>query len=94
MNKLVKLEDALVIASRCAKAIEVAGRVYVDFPFNKIDMADALIVLAKHTAGVTKEEHVRLNRQYSALRARYVRLARKHNEKVHEDNDEGGLTDE
>lgn len=89
-NKKLTLEEARGVALRCEKALDVAGRVYVDFPFNKIDLADALIVLRKYTdniaAGVTKDEHLTLVRKHNAMKARYVRMARKHNEEVAEDD--------
>lgn len=92
MNKVMTIEDAQTISTRCAKAIEIAGRVYVSFPFNTIDLADALITLNKALANAAKEvprdEYNKLVRQITAMKARYIKLARKHNEKISEDDGE------
>lgn len=90
-NKVMTVEQAKDIAQRCAKSLEIAGRVYVDFPYNKIDLADALLVLSAALKGlengVSREEHTKLARQKTALYARFVRLAKKYDEPYKEEEE-------
>lgn len=93
------MDAARTIADRCEKALQVAGRVYVSFPYNPIDLADALIFMNRwitvQDQSVAKEVHHKVVRQMTALRARYIRLAKKHGEKVVEaENDVQPSTDD
>jgi hypothetical protein len=90
MNKVMTVEEAQTIAQRCAKALEIAGTVYVQFPFNQIDLAQAAITLGKAlnqaARDVPKEEHTLLARQHTALKARYAKMAKKFGVEIKEND--------